>query len=639
MVVFYLGSGTSAITAMAVLTDGQMIVGDGTTDPVAESGATLRTSIGVGTTDDVKFANITGSNNISASGNLSITGNITGSSNLGANGDLYIGGNVTASAEFKANTTLIGTSIFRNNLFNTTLGSALQVEGTTAQGGSIMVTRNTGASAGDFPFIALCKSRGSSLNSNTILANNDYVGSISFQGNDGAEFVEAASIRSYVNGTPGSNDMPGALEFRTTADGGASSTLAMTIDSSQDATFAGNQNLTGDLTIGAHANGNTTGHANLNLAADANEGADSYLNFTSGTTTRGSISYDHNQTAADQTLSFNVGDDAVNAIQIKGNGHVILTQNPAFLGVGADVASNWGSTFDVIGVGHSAAIFCEPADSADRGFHISNNIVYDGSGAHTIYEDQASTISQKGGDITFKTTGSVAPSVDLTTIGGTERMRIRNDGQVMIGKSTTSGNVAGARFSTTGNELTVDAGTVMFINRQSNDGDIISLRQADSEEGTISVSGGTVAYNAFLGSHWSELSGSSFPVNSSSLPNIKKGTVVSTIDEITSGHGNRLAKFKITDTENDTRVYGVFGNWNYDDDTGEIKHASIHSLGAGLVRVTGSCVGGDLLVSAGDGCAKVNNSGTLQTVIGKVTANTSGSATEDRLIPVVLYCG
>ena len=46
-----LGSGTGAVTAMAVLADGEMIVGDGTTDPVAESGATLRTSIGVGTGD------------------------------------------------------------------------------------------------------------------------------------------------------------------------------------------------------------------------------------------------------------------------------------------------------------------------------------------------------------------------------------------------------------------------------------------------------------------------------------------------------------------------------------------------------------------------------------------------------------
>ena len=208
-------------------------------------------------------------------------------------------------------------------------------------------------------------------------------------------------------------------------------------------TFAGNQNLTGDLTIGAHANGNTTGHANLNLAADANEGADSYLNFTSGTTARGSISYDHNQTAADQTLSFNVGDDAVNAIQIKGNGHVILTQNPAFLGVGADVASNWGSSFDVIGVGHSAAVFCEPADAADRGFHMSNNIVHDGAGTHTIYEDQASAISQKAGVISFKTTGSVAPALNLDTIGGTERMRVSHAGCVSIGL-TSAGDVGNA---------------------------------------------------------------------------------------------------------------------------------------------------------------------------------------------------
>jgi len=56
-----LGSGTGAITAMGVLADGEMIVGDGTTDPVAESGATLRTSIGVdaaGTDNstDVTFA-------------------------------------------------------------------------------------------------------------------------------------------------------------------------------------------------------------------------------------------------------------------------------------------------------------------------------------------------------------------------------------------------------------------------------------------------------------------------------------------------------------------------------------------------------------------------------------------------------
>tara|TARA_R110002012_G_scaffold115660_2_gene262624 strand:+ start:447 stop:1595 length:1149 start_codon:yes stop_codon:yes gene_type:complete len=53
-----LGNGTSAVQAMAVLADGEMIVGDGTTDPVAESGATLRTSIGVGTGDSPQFTAI-----------------------------------------------------------------------------------------------------------------------------------------------------------------------------------------------------------------------------------------------------------------------------------------------------------------------------------------------------------------------------------------------------------------------------------------------------------------------------------------------------------------------------------------------------------------------------------------------------
>ena len=53
-----LGSGTNAITAMAVLTDGQMIVGNGSTDPGAESGATLRTSIGVGTGDSPAFSDL-----------------------------------------------------------------------------------------------------------------------------------------------------------------------------------------------------------------------------------------------------------------------------------------------------------------------------------------------------------------------------------------------------------------------------------------------------------------------------------------------------------------------------------------------------------------------------------------------------
>jgi hypothetical protein len=79
-----LGSGTGAVTAMSVLSDGEMIVGDGSGDPVAESGATLRTSIGVGTGDSPQLTavNIGHASDTtlarSAAGKATIEGNLIG---------------------------------------------------------------------------------------------------------------------------------------------------------------------------------------------------------------------------------------------------------------------------------------------------------------------------------------------------------------------------------------------------------------------------------------------------------------------------------------------------------------------------------------------------------------------------------
>jgi len=84
--------------------------------------------------------------------------------------------------------------------------------------------------------------------------------------------------------------------------------------------------ITEKLTVGSWDNSNTHGHANLNISSDANEGADSYLNFAAGTTIKGYISYDHHATATSQAMKFYVGDAAVNALTISGDkGHVELT--------------------------------------------------------------------------------------------------------------------------------------------------------------------------------------------------------------------------------------------------------------------------------------------------------------------------
>jgi hypothetical protein len=90
-----LGSGSSAITAMSVLTDGQMIVGDGSGDPVAESGATLRTSIGVGTGDSPVFTAVTaGQVDITGEGDLRLQDN-TGGQYVGFDAPSSVSGTYT----------------------------------------------------------------------------------------------------------------------------------------------------------------------------------------------------------------------------------------------------------------------------------------------------------------------------------------------------------------------------------------------------------------------------------------------------------------------------------------------------------------------------------------------------------------
>jgi hypothetical protein len=75
------------------------------------------------------------------------------------------------------------------------------------------------------------KSRGTSLFSPAIVQSGDRLGGIRFAGWDGASYTGAALISSEVDGTPGTNDMPGRLVFSTTADGASSPTERMRIDS------------------------------------------------------------------------------------------------------------------------------------------------------------------------------------------------------------------------------------------------------------------------------------------------------------------------------------------------------------------------------------------------------------------------
>ena len=125
---------------------------------------------------------------------------------------------------------LLNTSSARTNYSNTSAyGPLLNLEGTSNSNRVLSFIHNDSSGG---PFIVLGSTGGSSAGSNNLVAAQSTLGFLSWQGADGSGLVEAASIKTQVDGTPGADDMPGRLVFTTTADGASSSTERMRIDSS-----------------------------------------------------------------------------------------------------------------------------------------------------------------------------------------------------------------------------------------------------------------------------------------------------------------------------------------------------------------------------------------------------------------------
>jgi hypothetical protein len=111
-----------------------------------------------------------------------------------------------------------------------------QIVGT---GGSEGVVNNKSAfgvynffNAGGASSYIFFKSRSGTPGVFASVANADNLGLTRYFADDGTNFIEAARISAAVDGTPGTNDMPGRLVFSTTADGASSVTERMRITNS-----------------------------------------------------------------------------------------------------------------------------------------------------------------------------------------------------------------------------------------------------------------------------------------------------------------------------------------------------------------------------------------------------------------------
>ena len=353
---------------------------------------------------------------------------------------------------------------------------------------------------------------------------------------------------------------------------------------------------------------------------------------------------------------FNAG-VIVNESGIDSNFRVESNGNASMFGINANADSGAGQVY----VGADTG----PA-GVNANFHVggltNTRISIDGADSSGIFMTDSGgegvTIRNAGGDMqVFGVAGhefcfnqaSLDVNFRVQSDGNDHAILVEGSGNVIVfglSSATTASmhfnvNAGTASHLFLGNGTSATSSACLFVNRNTNDGDLVTFRQANNGEGTISVSGSTVAYNGFAGRHES----------SGIATGTAKGTVVSTIDELDvypdtqpDSDGGVMAspkagqtradhaKVKVSDSVGDNRVYGVVDTF---ETTGKVN---ITSVGISPVKVTGACVGGDLLESNGDGTAKVQSDDIVRSkTIGKVTIGNSNTGV--KLVSCVMYCG
>ena len=365
--------------------------------------------------------------------------------------------------------------------------------------------------------------------------------------------------------------------------------------------------------------GNTTGNVKFNavnnaVSANVNlEISASNTQFFNGGTERARID-SSGRLLVGTTSHATVGDTQYTYLQIQGGpsgslwGGIGLTRNEAPTSITVDEAigqiyfgANNGSPF--------ASISC--------------------------FADGTAGTNDYPGRLVFSTTADGASSP-------TERMRIGNDGGIYIQKTSgamATKGVAIEPYATV--RITTDSTgsdeVNFYLNRLSTDGALIKFLQANTEEGSISVSGTTVSYNGAHLSRWSQLPGGA------TREEILRGTLLSNLDEM-CGWGEedneQLNRMKVSDVEGDKNVSGVFQAWDDDDDT-YTNDFYCAMTGDFIIRIaegiTIDC--GDLLMSAGDGTAKPQDDDIIRSkTVAKVTSTHVTCTYEDGsyCVPCVL---
>ena len=182
----------------------------------------------------------------------------------------------------------------------------------------------------------------------TAVQNGDQLGVTQFRGFDGSSAIIAAAIAADVDGTPGTNDMPGRLVFSTTADGASSPTERMRINNAGQVQVGFGSAAAPALSILSHTD---TGiyfptSSSIGFVEGGVEAAriDSNANFLVGTTTAVSRVTVNGDVAG----TFFVNPTTVSTSYTIPTNYNAMTTGPITVNTGIVVTVGSGSTWTVI---------------------------------------------------------------------------------------------------------------------------------------------------------------------------------------------------------------------------------------------------------------------------------------------------
>jgi hypothetical protein len=311
------------------------------------------------------------------------------------------------------------------------------------------------SSAASGPFMMFGKTRSATVGTiGAVVSDGDDLGTIRFAGDDGTDIASwAAVVRAEVDGTPGSNDMPGRLMFETTADGASSSTERMRIKSTGDVGIGTG----GDFTV------NDITGSGYGLVIGSSSASSAGIQIRTGTTGAGNIYFGDNSGSdagrydgfiqySQNNRQFNIGTARETAVVIDSSQRVLIgltsarteffdsavapilqvqasDSNAAIAIIRTDTSSDGPSLL----FGRSHGTGYGIVNNGDRlgriPFQGADGVDFEQSVSIDAHVDGTPGVQDMPGRLVFSTTADGANAV-------TERMRITSDGSVGIGTSS-----------------------------------------------------------------------------------------------------------------------------------------------------------------------------------------------------------